>query len=189
MEKYEFNLFRRLGLFLFLAAIGCGLDLITKYFVFRHEQLFAGSEWWLWDGKIGIQKGLNEGALFGLGQGATGFFALISIAAAVAIVVWLFRFGAARDLALTIIMGFILGGILGNLYDRLGLHGMVWDDFRPDRAGEKIYAVRDWILFRWNEQWTWPNFNIADSFLVLGTISLFAHTWKISEPQISRPNS
>lgn len=188
MREESLNIGGRLLLFFGLGAIGCAADLITKHLVFEHEQLFHGSEWWLWEGHVGIQKGVNEGALFGLGQGATSFFAVISIAAIVAITVWLFRYGAAEDRFLTATLGCMLGGVVGNLYDRLGLHGMQWDIDWPDptgqlRTGETVYGVRDWILFQWSNEWSWPNFNIADSLLVVGTIVLFAYFWKAPEPK------
>ena len=188
MQEKRNNIGFRMLLFFGLGAIGCTADLVSKHLVFSHDQLTQGSEWWLWEDHIGIQKGVNEGALFGMGQGATGFFAVISIAAIMAIAVWLFWYGAARDLFLTATLGCMLGGIVGNLYDRLGLHAMQWDVDWPDltdqlRTGETIYGVRDWILFRWSPELSWPNFNIADSLLVVGTIVLFVYFWKEPPPE------
>ena len=79
-----------------------------------------------------------------------------------------------RDAWLTVALGCVMAGVLGNLYDRLGLHGEVWPATHP-RAGETIYAVRDWILWQANDRWRWPNFNIADSLLVVGAAVLFFH--------------
>jgi len=94
-------------------------------------------------------------------------FALLSIAAAIGIPVWLFYFRAATSAWLTFALSCIMGGILGNLYDRLGL----WVE--PGMPPEWNSGVRDWILFRWrHERWTWPNFNIADSLLVTGAMML-----------------
>jgi len=160
-----------------LAVLGCTVDLVTKHFVFNHNQLFRGNEWWLWQGHIGIQKSLNEGALFGMGQGKVWFFALFSLAALVAIPVWLFRFRAAHDRCLNTALGCVTGGILGNLYDRVGLAGLEWGDFIPSRAGEPVYAVRDWILLQWDEHWVWPNFNIADMLLVGGAAMLMVQAF------------
>lgn len=162
----------RIWWFCSLAVLGCAADLGTKHLVFRHPQLFHGSEWWLWPGHIGLQKSLNEGALFGMGQGKVWLFALFSLAAAAAIPVWLFWFRAAHDRCLNFALGCVTGGILGNLYDRLGFPGLSWDQFHPGRAGERVYAVRDWILMQWNDQWVWPNFNIADMLLVGGACLL-----------------
>jgi signal peptidase II len=158
----------RIGWFWSLAVLGCVADLLIKQMVFSQPGLTRGSEWWLWEGYLGIQKSLNEGALFGMGQGKVWLFALFSLTSALAIPIWLFRFGAAHDRWLTIALGCVMGGIGGNLYDRLGLHGLSWDPFDPSRAGERVYAVRDFILVQWDESLVWPNFNIADSLLVFG---------------------
>lgn len=158
--------------FAVLAIFGCAADLISKALVFKHPELYRGSEWWLWHPHIGIQKSLNEGALFGMGQGKVWLFAVFSFAALAAIPIWLFWFRAANDRWLNTALGCVTGGILGNLYDRLGLPGMTWDQFFPNRTGESVYAVRDWILFQWNDQWVWPNFNIADMLLVGGACLL-----------------
>jgi signal peptidase II len=162
-----------------LAAIGCALDLATKHWMFSRPELIAGDTWWVVPNYVGFQLSLNEGALFGMGQGKVWMFAVCSIAAALAIPIWLFVFGGAVDRALTIVLGCILGGVLGNLYDRVGMPGLAWGDFNPTRAGEPVYAVRDFILLAWkwdDVDWrnrvVWPNFNLADSFLVCGAIAL-----------------
>ena len=41
-----------------------------------------------------------------------------------------------------------------------------------------MHAVRDWILVQWNDQWRWPNFNIADSLLVVGAVALVCHAMR-----------
>ncbi len=113
----------RLVLFLVVAAIGCAADLLTKAWCFSSVNLRAGEIAWLWPGHAGIQLSRNLGALFGVGQGKYAYFALLSVAAAIAIPVWLFWFKAARDGWLTFALGCVMGGVLGNLYDRLGLSG------------------------------------------------------------------
>jgi signal peptidase II len=163
----------RYFLFAILAALGCGADLLTKAWIFSWPELRAGGVYWLWTGHVGLQLSLNEGALFGMGQGKVWLFAVLSIAAAIAIPVWLFRFGAARDKWLTIALGCVMGGVLGNLFDRLGLHGELWP--AGPRADTPVYAVRDWILWQLNDEWRWPNFNIADSLLVVGAGVIFVH--------------
>ena len=109
-----------------------------------------------------------------MGQGKVWLFAALSVAAAVAIPVWLFVYGAARDAWLASALGCVMAGILGNLYDRLALHGEVWPATHS-AAGEPAYAVRDWILWQLDDRWRWPNFNLADSLLVVGAALLFVH--------------
>jgi lipoprotein signal peptidase len=95
---------------------------------------------------------VNHGALFGLGGSkkstANWFFAGVSLAAAAAILVWGTRRGPAREKWLSAALGLILGGTIGNLYDRLVFGG-----------------VRDFLYFYYIE---WPVFNVADCCLVVG---------------------
>lgn len=172
MSKQSSALPPNLAWFFLPAVVGCSVDLLTKHMVFASSSFFHGKEWWLIPGHVGIQKSLNEGALFGMGQGKVWFFAAIAFLAAVAIVVWVVRYRAGEDRWLAITLGCILGGILGNLYDRIGMSGLLWDAFDPRRMGDPVYAVRDWILFQINEKLVWPNFNLADSLLVVGACLL-----------------
>ena len=71
--------------FVLVAATGLGLDLWTKHLMFAWAKLRAGQVHWLIDGLAGFQLSLNEGALFGLGQGSQFWFALLSLVAAIAI--------------------------------------------------------------------------------------------------------
>ncbi len=155
--------------FLLISVSGCALDLAIKAWIFNRLGMPgpASRTWWIWDGFFGFQTSLNEGALFGFGQGLVRIFAGLSIAAATGIFFWVFLAGGSRDWLLTIALGFIVAGIFGNLYDRLGL----WNDL-------KVYAVRDFILIRIGH-WNWPNFNLADSFLNCGAVLLIWHALRI----------
>jgi signal peptidase II len=165
---------KRYLLFLIPAVLGLTTDLATKSWFFSQPDLRAGRIYWLWQDHAGFQLSWNEGALFGMGQGKVWLFVALSVAAAIAIPIWLFKYRAARDAWLTIALGCVMGGILGNLFDRMGLHGEVWPAGDP-RAGETVHAVRDWILWQVNDEWRWPNFNIADSLLVTGAALMFLH--------------
>ena len=167
---------RRL-VFLLIFLSGCALDLATKSLAFRWLGMPspASNTKWIWKGVFGFQTCLNEGALFGLGQGMVSVFAGLSMVAEIGIFFWLFFAGGSRDWLLTIALGFIMAGIFGNLYDRLGLPGLVWKGLGDLHApGEPIYAVRDFILVMIGP-WHWPNFNLADSFLDCGAVLLVWH--------------
>jgi signal peptidase II len=79
-----------------------------------------------------------------------------------------------------------MGGVLGNLYDRVGFAGLSWSALPShlnarDHSPGPVYAVRDFVLLarRWPPQsrWdVWPNFNVADSLLVCGAIALVLHS-------------
>jgi signal peptidase II len=112
---------------------------------------------------------VNPGALFGLRLGvaddsvwlANTVFAVVSILAAIAITYWSLCPSTGRDRFLCAALGLILGGTLGNLYDRLVFHG-----------------VRDFLHFYWFE---FPVFNIADSCLVCGAFLLLVQAF-VSHP-------
>lgn len=153
----------RLALFLALAITGTVADLWTKQAIFGWLGNPGESPpYWLVEPYVGFQTAVNMGALFGLGQGFGWLFSILSVVAAAGIVYWLFVLKACKSLWLTVAMGLVMGGIFGNLYDRLGI---------PQLPTVYKGGVRDWILFTYG-QYTWPNFNIADSLLVTGAIML-----------------
>lgn len=156
-------------------------DLTTKHWVF--QWLGGPGEkpvWWLIPGFVGFQTTLNEGAVFGLGQGYTPFFTVMGIVALGVFLAW-FVWAAPKDeLWIPVAVGAVLGGILGNLYDRLGLHGLTWQEpwlvGRNHSVGAPVYAVRDFILVMIGS-FHWPNFNLADSGLVCGIAGLILRIW------------
>ncbi len=163
-----------------IAVFGCLVDLATKHWVFDRLGMPAPGKrpHWVWPDVLGFQTSLNEGALFGMGQGWVSLFAGLSVVAALAILYWLFIAGAARDRLLTVALGLVMAGTFGNLYDRLGLHGLRWNFATPlHEVGEPVYAVRDWILVMIGD-WPWPTFNIADSMLVCGAALLVLHAFR-----------
>ncbi len=179
----RFDLRARVGLLLFIALAvgGCVVDLATKSWIFgrlgyfRVEQGTPSPPIWLINENFGFETSLNEGALFGFGQGWVMGFAALSMLAAVAIVAWVLLARAWRDRHLIVALGLVMAGILGNLYDRVGLHGLTWAGGIDDhRQGSRVYAVRDWLHFK-IELIDWPIFNLADSFLVCGAILLMWH--------------
>lgn len=179
----------RLALFFGIAAVGCSIDLWTKSWIFDRlgNQLVSGGPvrepWVLIDGILSLETHLNEGALFGIGQGQITLFVVLSLFAALGILAWVLVGGAIRDRMLVVSLGMILGGILGNLYDRLGLAATEWGHgLAHHQAGEPVYAVRDWIHFQIRSiGFDWAIFNIADSLLVVGAALLMCHA--LRQPQ------
>lgn len=166
----------RIILFAVIAVCGTVADLLSKQWIFGKLWPPDGRKLWVWEPFVALELSLNEGALFGMGQGFFWLFALLSIVAALGILYWLFYRGEARDLWLCVALALVMGGILGNLYDRMGLHGLV----RPGGI-ERIHAVRDWILLTYHGH-NWPNFNIADSLLVCGAGMLLIQVFFRSNP-------
>ena len=103
----------RFVLFGALAAGGCAVDLATKRWIFDRLGMPAARPTdWLFDHVFGFTTSLNEGALFGIGQGRVSLFAVLSVVALLGILYWLFVSGAAHDLLLTIALGSVCAGIL-----------------------------------------------------------------------------
>jgi len=104
---------------------------------------------------------VNQGALFGLfhdhKEVANACFAAISLVAATAIIYWGTRRSTGRDGILSVALGLILAGTLGNLYDRVVFDG-----------------VRDFLYFYWIN---WPVFNVADCCLVVGAFLLLVQAF------------
>jgi len=165
--------------FIAITVIGCLLDLYTKFAMLAWRGMEGEKpDYWIIENYVGIQVALNEGALFGMGKGYGMVFAGLSVIAIGGICYWLFFRRAAHSWFLTISLGSVAAGILGNLYDRLGL----WSP--PGSPGEYRDEVRDWILLRWGDAaYTWPNFNIADCFLVCGAIMLMVFALLAREPE------
>ncbi len=152
--------------------VAAATDLVTKEIVFaRMGMPGASPAATVVPGMLWIETNLNEGALFGMGQGFGPLFALVSVAALSLIVFVVVRTAAGREPLLVVALGLISGGIVGNLYDRLGLPGLTWH--APfERQGSRVLAVRDWIHFRLDGIIDWPIFNLADSWLVIGSATL-----------------
>ncbi len=117
-----------------------------------------------------------------MGQGQGAIFVTLSFVALLGILYWLLVVGAIRDWWMSLALGSVAAGTLGNLYDRLGLPGLFWQTAGAfHQAGERVYAVRDWLHLCLMDQskvfFSWPIFNLADSFLVCGAAMLLWHAF------------
>jgi signal peptidase II len=105
----------------------------------------------------------NTGAAFNLLSEASGwqrwFFAAIALVVSIVITLWLRSIGP-RQWWLPIALTLILGGALGNFWDRVTL-GYVIDFI-------EIYYQR----------WSWPAFNVADSAICIGAAMLLLSGWR-----------
>lgn len=163
---------RRCGLFASIAIVGLAFDLWSKSYMFSKLGLPGKRPlelWWIIEDFFGFQTAVNQGALFGIGQGGSSFFAMVSGVALLAITFWFIKSDGWKNRWLTVCLAAVTAGILGNLYDRLGLWHPT-DTFADDYSNF-AYGVRDFILFTYQGH-VWPNFNIADCLLVCGAIML-----------------
>lgn len=100
----------------------------------------------------------NTGAAFSFLSQAPGwqrwFFVGIAFVIGAMIILWMCRLQKQQWLT-ALALALILGGALGNVWDRLTLG----------------YVI-DFLLLHW-EQYQWPVFNIADSSICVGAVILF----------------
>jgi len=164
-----------------LAAAAAASDLATKSLAFaRLGMPGSGLAAPVLPPWLVLETNLNEGALFGMGQGMGAVFATVSVAAVLGIMTLVARPATRSDRVLLVALGMIVGGILGNLYDRLGLPGLRWHA-ASGREGQPVLAVRDWIHFQIPGVFDWPIFNIADSWLVIGAAILLISSFTTRE--------
>ena len=110
----------------------------------------------------------NTGAAFSFLADGGGWqrwlFALIAVVVSAVLVVWLKRLGR-NDTWLAIALALVLGGALGNLYDRIALGHVI-----------------DFILVHWQNRHYFPAFNFADSAICVGAIMLALDMFKGNKP-------
>lgn len=114
----------------------------------------------------------NRGGAFGLFSDLpetwrVGFFVVFALAT-VAALVWMLRSTAREDVMQRLALTSVIGGAIGNLWDRV-------------RHGEVVDFLDVFV-----GNWHWPAFNVADSFISCGVVllligSLFAPTEQVAE--------
>ncbi|MBO6276422.1 MAG: signal peptidase II [Pseudomonas sp.] len=158
--------FGRLG-WLWLTLLVLVIDLTTKvYFdnsLQMYQQIVVIPDLFSWT------LAYNTGAAFSFLADSAGWqrwlFALIAVVVSAVLVVWLKRLGR-NDTWLAIALALILGGALGNLYDRI------------------VYGhVVDFILVHWQNRWYFPAFNFADSAICVGAVMLALDMFKSKKPE------
>ena len=105
------------------------------------------------DSFVSIHHLQNTGAAFGLFDGHTSVLIGISTLGAIAVIASFFyadKLPFLHGTGAKIVLGLVLGGIIGNLIDRI-----------------RLGYVTDFI-----DVGIWPTFNLADSAVVIGILSL-----------------
>lgn len=142
---------------LLLSAVILLLDRLTKYWVVRH--IPEGDAIVVIRHVFRITHVLNPGAAFsmftdssrpGLTHWLLTGFSLVAAVVVVVVILWIGR----RFTPTTIALALILGGTIGNVWDRIRF-GVVTDFL-------EVHIVH----------YHWPDFNVADSAIVIGGILL-----------------
>ena len=128
-------------------------DQVTKALVVAN--LPVGSRTDVIGDLVQIWHAQNRGAAFSLLQDSQLLFLVVS-AIALATIAYFFRSLHGRSLWLYAILGLVLGGTLGNLTDRIR------QQYVTDFVSVGVGGVR------------WPTFNVADSSIVVGILSIIA---------------
>lgn len=148
-------------IFLGLAAVILVLDQLTKAWLVSF--LAPGQSVRVLGDYVRLVHSQNDGGLFGLFTGQAVVFGLISVVVIALIVVYHARAGGGRYLSIA--LGLLLGGALGNLVDRLRLGYVV--DFVDAGLGDL----------------RWYTFNVADAGISFSLLLLLAASiW----PQVAR---
>ena len=151
--------------FLWLSVLVLVTDQYTKALVLENIELYQAVQVLPF---FNLTHVYNYGAAFSFLSDAGGWqrwgFSILAAGISIVIAVWLARLPVNRKLE-GIALALILGGALGNLYDRLTLG----------------YVV-DFLDFHWSGM-HFPAFNVADSGISVGAILL------ILDGFINKPNS
>jgi signal peptidase II len=107
---------------------------------------------------VQIIRGENRGGLFGIVQGSAPLLAVLSIGVIIALVIYHEREHVSQATPLTVGVGLLIGGAVGNLIDRLAF-GYVLDFIDVG-----IGSLRFWT------------FNIADAGISVGILILLIDT-------------
>ena len=144
---------------LWITTIVIILDLWTKQLISNSMHLYQSIT--IIDGFFNFTLLHNTGAAFSFLADQSGwqrwFFTIISIVISIILLIWLARLKPSERI-LAIALTLVLGGALGNLWDRVTLGYVV--DFLD-------------VYIQWNGQERhWPAFNIADSAISMGAVLL-----------------
>ncbi|AXM97762.1 signal peptidase II [Pseudomonas plecoglossicida] len=147
---------------LWLSLLVLVLDQATKlYFnnaLSMYQQIVVIPDYFSWT------LAYNTGAAFSFLADSSGWqrwlFALIAVVVSGVLVVWLKRLGR-NETWLAVALALVLGGALGNLYDRIVLGHVV-----------------DFILVHWKNTHYFPAFNLADSAITVGAVMLALDMFK-----------
>jgi len=135
-------------LFVLIALAVFALDRLAKSLVVANVPY--GTEVAVIGHLVGITNVHNSGAAFGFAPAGTGLFLIASAVVAVGLAVYVIRHPG--DMQTDVVLGLIMGGTLGNGYDRI-----------------TFGTVTDFINVHF-----WPVFNVADSAVSLGVVALLA---------------
>lgn len=127
-------------------------DQVTKWWAMDVLQKMPGQTWPVIKDVFHFTYIENRGAAFGMFQGKTVLFSVLTVVMMVGVLVYLMRRRKMVSRWNRVALALLLSGAAGNLVDR------IW-----------LGYVRDMLDFRWF--WSWV-FNIADMCVVIAVVML-----------------
>ena len=156
--------YSRVGRWYLLACLIVIIDQLAKHWV---SSVFSYGETLELLPVLNLTLVHNLGAAFSFLSDAGGwqrwFFAIVSLVVSIVLVVWLYRL-PARQTLLASALALVLGGAIGNLWDRVVLG----------------YVI-DFIDVHY-QQYHWPAFNVADAAITLGAVLLILESFLAPKP-------
>ncbi|MBN1376680.1 MAG: signal peptidase II [Dehalococcoidia bacterium] len=138
-------------IFLLIAAAIVALDQLTKQWIVANIPLGSSLPAM---GPLNIVNIQNTGSAFGLFPNQAFLLSLVAIAGLIMVLMF-FRYFSELGFLGGIALSFIFAGAVGNLIDRI-----------------RVGYITDFIYVRlWGDVY-WPAFNVADSAITIGAISL-----------------
>ncbi len=168
-----------IGRFLAIGVGGAALDLLVKHWAdgrLAHPDEFGGMpSVMVIPGWLQLEFTGNHGAALGFFQGYRWLFLFVSVGAVI-FLGYLFTVSRRSQWAYQIVLGMLMAGVLGNMYDRVAL-GYVRDMIHvfPGRRWPEGIAAHLPAFWTTPEWFPWI-FNIADSFLCVGVGLMLIHS-------------
>ena len=155
-----------------VSILTLGSDIVTKYWAEHRLETYPPYTP-VWQSHLTFTLARNRGGAWGLLQGASEnirrpFFLLVSVAA-ITFIVTLYRRLQPRQRALKWGLPLVLGGALGNVFDRIR-YGWVIDfiDYKAEWVRKMNDVVEHIFGGRSIPTDHWPTFNVADVAICVG---------------------
>ena len=153
-----------------LAFVILILDLLTKWWIRNASWLHDYS---VIDGFFKIHYVQNEGIAFGLFHTSQSpwkeiILSVLAISAVIVVIYYIWSTPLNQP-QLLISLGLLLGGILGNFLERMVHH-----------------HVTDFIEVYWQDRFSWPTFNVADTAITCGVLFILYESFLGEESETPR---
>ena len=171
--------YRKYIVFFVVFAVSVAIDQGTKWWIVAHVE-FAKGEIEVIPGFLSIVHAQNPGAAMGLLRNYEHrhYLFLVFTLIALAVIVDLFRRLPRTDIFMSLVLGLILSGAVGNGIDRL--HKRTVTDFI--RVYTDLPSLKAWLINNFGT-YEWPSFNVADSALVVGVGLFLIHYMFLEEKE------